>query len=114
MSFEENIQQWVAIDNQIKRYNSEVKELRSKRNHLSNSIHSYVNENNLSSAVINISDGALKFQDVKVTAPLTLKFIENCLLECIENETNVEEIMKYIKSKRPIKYNPDIKRSYNK
>ena len=30
MSFEENIQQWVAIDNQIKRYNSEVKELRSK------------------------------------------------------------------------------------
>tara|TARA_Y100000816_G_scaffold141048_1_gene99939 strand:+ start:253 stop:597 length:345 start_codon:yes stop_codon:yes gene_type:complete len=114
MSFEENIQQWVAVDNQIKRYNSEVKDLRSKRNHLSSTIHTYVNENNLNSAVINISDGALKFQDVKVTAPLTLKFVENCLLECIDNENNVEEIMKYIKSKRPIKYNPDIKRSYNK
>ena len=114
MSFEENIQQWVAVDNKIKRFNTELKVLRSTRSSLSDTINTYVDNNNLNSAVINISDGALKFQDVKITSPLTLKFIETCLNDCIDSEENVKDIMKYIKSKRAVKYVSDIKRSYNK
>ena len=33
MSFEQNIQQWVAIDNQIKILNDRMKELREKKKH---------------------------------------------------------------------------------
>ena len=35
--------------------------------------------NNLDKAVIEISDGALKFETTKQTSSLTLKFIKKCL-----------------------------------
>tara|TARA_B000000441_G_C21376808_1_gene141790 strand:- start:45 stop:272 length:228 start_codon:yes stop_codon:yes gene_type:complete len=71
--FQSNIQNWVAIDNQIKTLNQEAKDLRSERNELTNSIFTYAESNNLENAVIQISDGKLKFQNVKQTAPLTFK-----------------------------------------
>ena len=55
----------------------------------------------------------LKFQNTRVTAPLTFKFLEECLNECINGEEQVKQIIKYIKSKRDVKYVSDIKRSYN-
>ena len=97
MSFEEKIQQWVTIDNKIKRYNDELKLLRNDRNNISDTIHEYVEQNKLNNATIKISDGMLKFQSMKITSSLTLKFIETCLNDCIESEDNVKEIMNYIK-----------------
>jgi hypothetical protein len=35
------------------------------------------------------------------------------LNECINGEEQVKQIIKYIKSKREVKYVPDIKRSYS-
>ena len=67
-AFQSNIQNWVAIDNQIKTLNQEAKELRSQRNDLTNNIFTYAESNNLENAVIQISDGKLKFQNVKQTA----------------------------------------------
>jgi hypothetical protein len=37
MSFEQQIQQWVAIDNQMKILNDNIKELRNKKNNISQS-----------------------------------------------------------------------------
>ena len=34
MSFEQNIQQWVSIDNQMKTLNDKMKELRGQKNNL--------------------------------------------------------------------------------
>ena len=113
MDLSNYIQNWVACDNQIKAYSSKVKEIRSKKNELSEMIFDYAEKNNLENAVIEISDGKLKFQNVKQTSPLNFKFLEKCLNECIENEQSVKDIIKYIKSKREIKYYNDIKRSYN-
>ena len=39
--FQKNIQDWVAIDNQIKNLNQQVKELRSNRTTLTNNIFTY-------------------------------------------------------------------------
>ncbi|GAF93567.1 unnamed protein product, partial [marine sediment metagenome] len=58
--------------------------------------------------------GRLKFQQTKITNPLTFKFVEECLHECIENTDNVKHIIKHIKEKRSIRMVPDIKRFYNK
>ena len=73
----------------------------------------YADEHNLENAIIEISDGSLKFQNYKQTSPLTLKFIKTCLSECIQNEQTVSDLMDYIKSKREFKIKNDIKRSYN-
>jgi hypothetical protein len=110
--FQNQIKQWVEIDNKVKVLNSELRELRSDRNNISDEIVSFVDSNNLDKAVIEISDGSLKFGTIKQTSAITLKFIKKCLNECIDNQDTVEQLIKYIKSKRDIKTKSDIKRSY--
>jgi len=73
MSFDNQIQQWVSIDNQIKLLNEKMKDLRNKKNELSNNITNYAESNNLSNSTIEIGDGKLKFINTKQTEPRTLK-----------------------------------------
>ena len=113
MDFTESIREWVSIDNKIKKYQDEVKKERVIRNALTASILEKAAESNMEHAVIEITDGKLKFQNTRVTAPLTWKFLEECLNECINGEDKVKQIIKYMKSKRDVKYVSDIKRSYN-
>ena len=112
-SFENNIRQWVTIDNQLKKYSSEMKRLREQKSNLSNNILAHAVDNNLSHSVIEISDGSLKFQNVKVTSPLTFKLVKEALEDCIDNEEHVAAIMKAIKDKRESKYVYDIRRTYS-
>lgn len=112
-SFEKKIQQWVAVDNRLKELNEQTKELRQQRSDANDAIIEYIQTNKLSNAVINITDGKLKFGEMKQTAPITLGFLEKCLGEVITNSTQVDQIMTYIKQKREVKVIPEIKRYYN-
>ncbi len=113
MSFENNIKKWVSLDNQIKSMNDKIKNMRDEKNSTEESILEYIETNNLKNATINISDGKLRFTTTKQTPPLTLKYIEECLLKCISNEEQVKAVMKVIKDSREYKYTPDIKRYTN-
>lgn len=113
MSFEENIQSWVILDNKIKHINEEIRHLRNKRNSIETTILDHMKDNNLQNATIKISDGKLSFGSSKQTSVLSLKFIKDCLLECIKNNDQVELIMNYIKEQRTFKENEEIKRIYN-
>ena len=113
MSFENNIQKWVAVDNQLKSLNEKMKTLRDTRNTLSGDITSYAEKNNLSNSTVNISDGKLKFVNTKVQAPLTFKFLEKTLGEVIRNDIQAKLIVDQIKDKREIKVVPEIKRFSN-
>lgn len=113
MSFENQIQQWVQLDNQLKQLNEKTKELRDKRNVLEQNITTYASTNNLSNATVKINDGKLKFVNTKVQEPLTFKYLEKTLSEVIKNESQVKLIMEHIKQKRAIKTIPEIKRFSN-
>jgi hypothetical protein len=113
MSFENQIQQWVSLDNQLKQLNEKVKDLRDKRNNLEENITSYASENNLSNATVKISDGRLRFTNTKVQEPLTFKYLEKTLGEVIKNESQVKLIMEHLKQKRAVKIVPEIKRFSN-
>jgi hypothetical protein len=112
-SFEDSIKNWVYIDNQIKNLQDKVKELRDKKSDEEFKIFNYAEENNLQKAVIEISDGKLKFTENKSTNPLSLKFLEKCLNEIINNPETVKQIMNYIKNNRETKSEISIKRLYN-
>jgi hypothetical protein len=112
MSFEQQIQQWVTIDNQMKILNDKMKELRDKKNNISEQINTYIETSQLNNSSIKISDGQLKFIKVKETQQLTFKYLETCLSEIIKNEEQVKKIVEYIKNKREVKYVPEIKRLY--
>ena len=110
--FQNNIQKWVELDNKVKNLNEEIRAYRNQKNELADDIFAVVETNNLKQAVIEISDGSLKFNTVKNTPPLTLKFIHKCLSECIDNTDTVDNLLKYIKSQRESKYVQQIKRNY--
>ena len=112
-TFEDSIKTWVHIDNQIKKLNDKIKELRDQKSDEEFNIFNYAEENNLQKAVIEISDGKLKFTDNKTTNPLSLKYVEKCLNEIIKNEETVKQIMNYIKNNRESKTETCIKRVYN-
>jgi len=113
MSFENQIQQWVSVDNQLKQLNEKVKELRDTRNNLEENITNYASQNNLSNATVQISGGKLKFANTKIPEPLTFKYLEKTLGEVIKNESQVKLIMEHLKQKRAIKVVPEIKRFSN-
>jgi len=114
MSFEDNIKKWVSLDNQVKQLTDKSKELKEQKNNVETNILTYIEKNNLSNATAKITGGSLKFVDIKQTSPITLKFLHKCLSECINNESQVDAILNYIKEKREIKYSKDIKRYYEK
>jgi len=113
MSFEDNIKEWVQLDNQIRLYNEKIKVIRERKSELLERI---LGENkefdkNLNNRTIDISDGKLKFQNSKQTSPLTFKYLQDSLHKIIRNEKQVEQIVNYLKENREIKLVPEIKRS---
>ncbi len=112
MSFEDHIQQWVHIDTQIKKYNDATKELRAKKNDVSNILMKIASNEEYLHTHINISDGKLRFVETKQTAPITLSFVKTCLSEIIPDEQKVEQIIEHIKSRRDTKIVHEIKRTY--
>ena len=113
MSFENKVQQWVQLDNQIKKLNEQAKQLRDQRTSLETNLTTYAKTNNMSDSTIKVNNDRLKFVDTKVPEPLTFKYLEKTLGEIIKNESQVQVIMEHIKQKRTIKIVPEIKRFSN-
>jgi len=110
MGFEDEIQQWVLIDNKMKILNEQMKQLRDRKNSLEQGIINYASSHNLSNSAIEISDGKLKFTNTKVTQPLTFTYVEKTLGEIIHDEVKVKQIIAHLKQKRESKIVPEIKR----
>ena len=80
-NFQGDIKKWVSLDSQLKILNEQTREIRNERNNLADTIFDFVDEHNLSTSTIKISDGKLKFAQNKQTAPITLGFLEGCLTD---------------------------------
>ena len=112
--FQENIKGWVTIDNSIKTATEELKQMKTKRSEISDTILDFVETENLNSTTININNGSLKFGTVKQINGLTLTYVKSCLEQCISNEDDINSIMEVIKSSREVKVSSEIKRFYEK
>jgi len=111
--FDKQIQKWVEVDNKIKKINAELKVSREMKNDLEASIMTTVNNKKMLNTSLSLPDGRLRFVETKTTNPISLTFVEQCLSELIPNKSQVQHILKYMKDKREIKINPEIKRYYN-
>ena len=111
--FQKHIKSWVQLDNKIQEINHGLKELRDQRNDLGIQLYDYAHDNQLETATIKINDGKLKFQNTKTMQSISLGLVETCLQDCLKNDTQVSDIMKYIKESRSVKMNRDVKRYYN-
>ena len=112
-AFDKQIQKWIELDNKLKKINNEIKTTREMKNDLEASIMEIVNNKKLLNTTVSTMDGRLRFIETKTSNPLSLTFIEKCLHEIIPNSSQVQHILRYIKEKREIKINSEIKRYYN-
>lgn len=112
-NFKENIKSWVKLDNEMSILKQQLKELRDRRSQITSDLYTFAEENSLDRSTIEINDGKLRFQKINQSSPLTFKYLEVCLQNCLGDESQVKNIIKYIKSKRETKTHYDIRRSFN-
>ncbi len=101
MSFEQEIDDWINIDNEIKRLSDYINKLKERKNSLHNKIISYAKQK---------KSEKIKYILTNTFQPLTFTYINKCLNEIIKKEDQVKQIINYIKQKREIKVIEDIKR----
>jgi FtsZ-binding cell division protein ZapB len=111
MSFENKIQQWVSVDNQIRLLNDKMKELREIKQRLTNDLTDYAEEKDIYRSTIQISDSKLRFATTNVASPLSFSLLKKSLGEIIKNEEQVNQIVEYVKQKREIKVVKELKRT---
>lgn len=105
------IQKWVEIDNQMKSLSERMKHLKEIKSELEDNIHDFASATSLKT--VKISDGELKFVQVKETQTLTFKYLETCLKNLFEDD-KAKEILDYIKENREVKQSTELKRYYSK
>ena len=108
--FREDIKLWVSLDNEIKNLTDKINSLRNKKNAVNNNIFNYVENNNLSNSIINITDGQLNFTATRQTSGITLKNIETVLNETLNNKETINLIIDKLKKTRNTKMINTIKR----
>jgi pyruvate/2-oxoacid:ferredoxin oxidoreductase beta subunit len=104
---EQQLKQWVILDNEIKNINNKLKELREKQKTIEKSLYEVPE---LENKVIQQGDEKLKIIKIKSYQSLTFGYLENVLSKIIKNESQYKIILDQIKNQREVKIVPIIKR----
>lgn len=113
-SLEENVAEWVRIDNEHQYCMKQLRTIREHKLELQESINRQFSERGLHNPVVRISDGRLAMVEKKVTQSLTLGFVEEVLSGCISNPETVKQLMDRIKAARTITHQTELRRYYSK
>ena len=100
MSIENQLREWVTIDDKLRVMYENIKELRAKKTSLSASI-----QNNLSTTntKLPLGDGHIKLVNTRINEPLTFAYLDKSLRGIIKNEQQVQIIIDHIKNSRSSK-----------
>ena len=110
MSIENQLNEWVAIDDKLRSLCESVKELRSRRTSLTTSIQNSLVNRNLQENKIPLGDGHIKLVNTRINEPLTFAYLEKSLHGIILNEQQIRVIIEHIKNNRSSKTITELKR----
>ena len=109
MNLNNNINNWVSYNNKIKELQTEISNLREKKNLEEAEIINIAKHKNILHNNIKFNDGLLKFQNSNKYSPLTLQYIKECLSNLIEDSDQCDIILDYIKENRQVTNKINIK-----
>ena len=113
--FQNQIREWVGIDNQINKYNTYFVNYVKMRTSISNRAVNFMESSEQEGLVINIADGKLKYFETKTRGQPNITFLRNCLMEYYNNNNDeVNKIVKFIQERLPIKEDKGLKRYFVK
>jgi len=108
--FVQNIQKWVILDKQLKFVNEKTRQIRQTKSELTTHICDYMQQKQWTNKPIDITDGVIKFVEKREYSPLSFGYIEECLDELIQDESQVDRIIQYLKDHREVKTSCEIRR----
>ena len=94
------LKNWVNLENTISNNNSEVKNLKEKRDLLEQNILKYIKVNGLEQTKLNLGSISLLYSETCSLAPLSQTLIVESLREYLKNQRDVDNICEIIKRKR--------------
>ena len=113
MTFQDNVRQYIILDNEIRLLNTRIKSLREKKNIYNKKIINYIENNNLEQSTIKINDGQLNFVTLQQNQILSYKYLESCFDKFFKNQPDISKsLINFIKNERQIKYIKEINRTY--
>ena len=110
--FKSNCNKWLDCDNKLTELNKIVKVTREQKNDLENNLTEFIKNRDMTDTFIQIPQykSKIKYHEVKSYENISLRFIKNCLDECISDKNSVDSLMAFIKDKRLQKTKVTIKR----
>lgn len=110
--FASKVKRWVLLDSQLKIINEKTKMIRQEKNQLNEDICLYLKKTGNDHKKITIHDGCLKIHEKKDYSPLTFSFLEEHLGKIINDASQLQNIIEYLKQQREIKIANELKRTY--
>ena len=114
----EKIKKWILLDTNIKLANDKIKKLRTMKQEITTEIcemmRHQTNTTELKQQKIKFSDGELRFYEKKDYSPLSFSYIEECLENILEDDTQIDYIIEYLRENREVNTSIDIKRIITK
>ena len=110
--FVEVVKNWVKIDDEIRKKNQEIKDLKDERKEFETFILEYMDK--INESVINISDGKLRRNKSASKGALKQDSIQHALLDITQDSAKAMQMTKYIMDSRPVLERVNLKRTKNR
>tara|TARA_Y100001958_G_scaffold158971_1_gene158605 strand:+ start:7242 stop:7604 length:363 start_codon:yes stop_codon:yes gene_type:complete len=107
--------EWIRIDDKIKDYNMKIKELKELKDQKYDNIYEILelekkNIEDIPKYKIDKLNTLISFNKTTSYSSLTYRYLEKCLVEYFKNDTEVQKVIDYIKENREIENKILIKR----
>ena len=107
--FKESVVEWVKIDDDIRKLNKKISDMKTSKKEYEKFILSYME--NISENIIAISDGKLRRNVSQTKGALKHETIQNALIDVTESSAEAYKLTQYILNKRPIVERVNLKRT---
>ena len=110
----ETIKRWMVADSEIQKYQKVIKQKRQEKKELADKLVSVMKDNEID--CFDLSEGKLLYTKTKVKAPLSKKYLTECLERYFaqNSDVNSDEVCDYILDNRAVKENENIRHKPNK
>jgi len=108
--FNQLIAKWIQVEDEIKKYNVHLSKLRETRTQLNTQIAKQLIDTKKQDAIIRTSNCNLRLYNTKISSPISFKYLEQTLPDLIDDDGQIKQIIKYLKSKRNVKITTELRK----
>jgi hypothetical protein len=102
------IKEWIQLDTEINVVNAGLKDKKKMKKDLTDALMRIMKEQDIE--IVKLNDGSIEIKKSKVKTPINQTHLRKCLSNFVEDDTQVQDIVKCIYKNRDEKVKESIKR----